>query len=349
MMGLAYFAPKWNPVELSGFFAAIMGLGFPILLGLNLFFIIFWLFARKVYFLISLITIVLGWGFVQRTLVFDFKGAVETEKQTLKVMSYNVQNFDLYNWTDNEVSRNNMLKLIRDENPEVIAFQEFYTEEDEYFHNIKMLVNELGYDYYYFEKTLTLKETNHWGLAVFSKYPLSNKTAIPLQASTTNIITYCDITMPDKRTVRLFNVHLQSIGLANKDLKYLKEITETKPDAEASKSLKRIAAKLKSAFAKRGKQSDILHDAIKQSQTPVIVCGDFNDTPLSYTYQNVRKGLKDSFIEAGNGLGVTYAGPLPLLRIDYVFTDSLFNTLDFHVIDKKYSDHYPISAVIEFP
>lgn len=349
LLVLSYFATQWDPANVSGFGAALLGLGYPILLLLNIFFILFWLFFRKWFFIISILVIALGWPHLQRTIHIPLsKQEIVPTPNEIKFMSYNVQNFDLYNWTENEVSRNNMLNLIKEEEPDVIAFQEFYTEDSEHFHNVKLLVNELDFQHYYFEKTLTLKEKNHWGLAVFSKYPLTNKTAIPLKGSKNNLITFCDIEVPNSGPIRLFNVHLQSIGLGNKDFKYLKEIADQKPDSESSKNLVRIVKKLKTAFGKRGDQAEILGEEIRRSGRPVVVCGDFNDTPMSYTYHEISNGLKDAFMEQGVGLGGTYAGPLPSFRIDYILTDPVFEVHDFEVIRKKYSDHYPITAVIGY-
>lgn len=339
----SYWAPVTNPTEV--WYWTLPGLAAPYLLLINIGFIVFWLLFRKWYFLLSLVTIIFGWNSVRNVFALGFNTGNPGEK-LLKIMSYNVQNFDLYNWTENEESRDNMLQLIKDQNPDIIAFQEFYTEEDEeHFHNIKFLVNELEYKHYHFEKTLTLKEKNHWGLAVFSKYPLDNKKRIPIEGSRGNLITSCDIELPNQRQFRLFNVHLQSINFGRSDYQFFKKFDIQNPDIESSKS---ILKKLRGAFAKRSKQADLLATHIQSSKRPVIVCGDFNDTPMSYTYNTVRQGLRDSFLEGSFGLGGTYAGPLPSLRIDYILTDTMFSVQNFEVIGEEYSDHYPVSAILAY-
>ena len=79
---------------------------------------------------------------------------------------------------------------------------------------------------------------------------------------------------------------------------------------------------------------------------PILLAGDFNDTPVSNTYKRLSVNLIDTFSSAGRGVGTTYAGKIPLLRIDYIFADATFKVVDHQVIDSPVSDHYPIKSVI---
>jgi len=343
----AYQAPYANPSGAT--WVPLLGLSYPYILAVNLLFIVYWFLFKRLFMLVSLVFIFLGWSHLQTVFALNIKPKPNEESKVFfKVMSYNVQNFDLYNWTANEESRDNMMRLIKKENPDIVTFQEFYTQETGDFHNIQQLVNQLDFKHFHFEKTLTLDGNRHWGLATFSKFPLSNKQSITVEGTKKgNLITYCDVEMPDTRLIRIFNVHLQSIGFGKKDYKFFKEITQTQktPDLTASKS---IVKKLNDAYAKRSKQAEILQQAISDCKRPVVVCGDFNDTPLSYTYHTISKDLKDTFLERGFGGGGTYAGPLPSFRIDYIFVDSLFHVHDFDVIQQKYSDHYPITTMVGY-
>jgi len=339
---LSFWAPVTNPSD--SWFLAIFGLTAPYLLLVNTIFVLFWLIVRRWYFLFSLLLILFGWKHISKIISFKSSEAIAEGRKALKVMTYNVQNFDLYNWTENEESRDNMLRLIKDQNPDIISFQEFYTDEDdENFHNIKLLVNELEYKHFHFEKTLTIKEKNHWGLATFSKFPLSNKNRVDINGSRGNLITFCDVSLDSGKDYRLFNVHLQSIGLGKNDYKFFKKFSVQNPDIKSSKS---ILKKLKDAYIKRAEQANLLAGYVDESPHPVIVCGDLNDTPLSYAYERLNSRLKDSYREVGFGLGGTYAGPLPSFRIDYVFVDSSIQVSDFEIIKKDYSDHYPVTVVL---
>ncbi|MBP7497961.1 MAG: endonuclease/exonuclease/phosphatase family protein, partial [Bacteroidales bacterium] len=110
-----------------------------------------------------------------------------------------------------------------------------------------------------------------------------------------------------------------------------------------------IISRLKRAYIKRAAQVDIVNKHIAKCTYPVIVCGDFNDTPLSYSYKSIIKSkkLKDSYIEAGNGFSQTYAGTaFPSFRIDYILHSSVFKTLNYSRDKIYFSDHYPVRVEI---
>src|SRR5699024_7253767 len=97
---------------------------------------------------------------------------------------------------------------------------------------------------------------------------------------------------------------------------------------------------------KRSKEVDILAEKIKESPYPVLVCGDFNDPPNSYSYSSVSDGLKDAFLEKGFGVGRTFRKVSPTLRIDYIFTSTSIGIVNFNIMHVDYSDHYPIVSKI---
>ena len=109
-----------------------------------------------------------------------------------------------------------------------------------------------------------------------------------------------------------------------------------------------VLYKLKQAYKKRSQQAEILAGKIKQSPYPVIVCGDMNDVPNSYTYFTVKGDLQDAFLKKGGGLGRTFRYISPTLRIDYILADKKLEVTNFCKIKVPYSDHYPIIADIAF-
>jgi endonuclease/exonuclease/phosphatase family metal-dependent hydrolase len=124
---------------------------------------------------------------------------------------------------------------------------------------------------------------------------------------------------------------------------FFEEITQS-DDNEALTEVKNITLSLRKAFARRALQAEAVKNHISKSPFPVIVAGDFNDTPVSYSYRKIRKGLNDSFVNSGYGAGFTYKGNYPPNRIDYIlYNKSLVNS-NFEIIKLKYSDHYPIMA-----
>ena len=341
---ISLFSPHISPAQF--WVIALFGLIFPILILLNFVFLCFWVFRRKVVLILPILTFILAWNYIDNSLAFSFQSEVEEEKgKSLKVLSYNVKNFDLYNKQEKIESKNDMMTLIGKQEADIITFQEFFTEDTDDFHNIKKLVNDLGFVDHYFEISTSRDGHRHWGIATFSKYPIINKAKLNFEGTNTNLVTSSDIKIDDE-IIRVFNVHLQSFKFGNDDYEYFRKLTkEHTTDIESSKS---VLKKLRDAYIRRAEQAEILSKAIKSSSYPVIVCGDFNDTPNSYTYNTIACDLRDTFLERGFGFGGTYSGPLPsFLRIDYGLIDSTFKTLEFDVIRKGNSDHFPILFELE--
>ena len=144
-------------------------------------------------------------------------------------------------------------------------------------------------------------------------------------------------------TFRIYNNHLQSFRLKKIEQSFLNEITASN-DKETINEVKTISLSLKKGFARRARQAQIVKENINKSPYPVIVAGDFNDTPVSYSYRKIRKGLNDSFVNSGYGAGFTYKGNYPANRIDYILYDNALINSYFEIIKVKYSDHYPIIA-----
>jgi endonuclease/exonuclease/phosphatase family metal-dependent hydrolase len=145
----------------------------------------------------------------------------------------------------------------------------------------------------------------------------------------------------EKDTFRIFNNHLQSFRLRKMERSFLEEITDP-DDKETFKTMKLLTISLRRAFIRRAHQADEVKRNIEKSPYPVIVTGDFNDTPVSYSYRKIRKGLNDSFISSGYGAGFTYKGNYPANRIDYILFNNELECASFEILKVKYSDHYPV-------
>ena len=149
----------------------------------------------------------------------------------------------------------------------------------------------------------------------------------------------------DYDTVRVFNIHLASIRLQESDIGFV-----LNPDFNDQKSFTNqsatIYAKLTDAFVLRELQMKNVISDINSCPYPIILCGDFNDTPSSYVYTSLNKHLTDTFIIKGNKLSRTYAGNIPFLRIDYIFTSKHFKVNYFERVKKNYSDHFPLISII---
>ncbi|MBK7171827.1 MAG: endonuclease/exonuclease/phosphatase family protein [Bacteroidales bacterium] len=339
----SYIAARVSPADFWPL--AFAGLSYPFLLIINLFFVLFWIVFLKRYFLISLICILLGYN--QFHSFIQFRGASEKilEKDGLKIMSYNVRLFDLYNWKDTKLvsrSRDGIFELIGNENADILCLQEYYNGKM-YAETIK---SKLNANYHYEAYIDNGKKLLPFGLITFSKYPIISSQKICYLNTYRNFCIITDIALPHD-TVRVINTHMESIRFGKEDYLFVNDITRNSvKNNDFTQGSKSILSKMKNAFIKRSVQVDELSALISNSPYKVILCADFNDTPTSYVYRQIAKTHTDTFKAAGTGLGQTYAQILPILRIDYIFTDRTFKVLDYKTIHNEYSDHYPIITTI---
>ena len=201
-------------------------------------------------------------------------------------------------------------------------------------------------DYFYsYNVKLDFDGNHHFGIITFSKFPIINKQTVSFYPNDYNsIFQYVDI-VKGGDTIRVFNIHLQSLKFSANNLKYI-DHPEFEDSAAIAQS-KNIIGKFKVGFLKRMVQAERIKAALNKSIYPVIICGDFNDVPNSYAYETIGSGLKNAFVEKGVGFGRTFTGISPTLRIDNIFTDDKFNIQQFTGIKKKLSDHFPIIADVE--
>lgn len=342
---IAGIAAKYISPE-SFWILAFFGLGFPLSVLANLLLVVYWLMQFRAQALFSVVALLLSLptclGYVQLSV-----GKHEASNKDIKVMSYNSMLFDLYNWSKNKQSRNLILSSLAEENPDILCLQEFYTSEEKGdFNNIDTVTNLLNTKNHHIEYTTTLRKFDHWGIATFTKYPVVKKGKIDFNTRANNICIYTDVLI-DGDTVRIYNMHLQSISFSKADYKFMNAIrndtSRVKDEMENSKSILR---RLKRAFMKRSVQADAIAEHISRCRYRIILCGDFNDTPASYVYKTIRGQLQDAFVEAGSGFEQTYAGNFPRFRIDYILHSEEFSCQRYFHLPETLTDHYPIVAYL---
>ncbi len=341
---LAYSAPYVNPSLLL--IPAFLGLMYPYLLLVNILFLVFWIIRFRKKMGISLIVILLGWNHLMNLFPVRFlqkSQPYDEQSLHLSLLSYNVRMFDRYLWSKDHNSKENIFKLISETEPDIASFQEFYTANRSGSRERDIKKNLAPYKYYsiYYSKKTSMN--TGYGIATYSKYPIIKTSRIPFD-DTYNLAIYTDIVALGD-TIRVFNIHLQSIRLNME--KYSAVDTLSLRDSERQiREMKDISSLIGQAFIKRAEQSKIIHNYVTDSPYPVVVMGDFNDTPISYTYHRIKKGLDDAFRKSGKGLGNTYAGDLPSYRIDYILHSRELQTVEFLRLKSKHSDHFPIQAKI---
>jgi len=344
---LSYLSTHISPAKI--WILAFFGLAYPYFLVVNLLFMFVWMLRFKKQFLLSFGIILIGINHFNAfiPLRLNKEKIHETVKESpnqLKLLSYNVRLFNIYDWLSKPGANQDILNFIRSERPDIICIQEFYSSTDKEYQPDKIKKFFSGTPYSYIHYTYKNKNNTGHGIATFSRYPIINKGVISFP-NTSNEAIYTDI-LYLKDTIRVYNNHLQSVQLQRRNYNFLDTI-RLRYDDDQIREVKDISKRLKKAYIKRSTQVDSISKHIRFSKYPVIVCGDFNDTPVSYSYRKMGKGLKDAFLSSGQGTGSTYSGIFPYFRIDYIFHDKEFAPLLFEKVETQLSDHYPILCIFE--
>lgn len=332
---LAYLAYYFPPTALTWF--SFVALGYPILLILNILFVLYWAIKLKRKIVLSLVCIAIGYLHVPRTYRLGATKRVVPAEDRIKVMSFNVRLQNQYEWLETEAVPEKIFRLIDKENPDVLMLQEFRKEWPEAPKN-------LGYKYVHYK----MSASGHYGSAIYSRFPISGSQVMEFEgdSASNHNFHFADIKWQGK-TIRFMNVHLASVGLGDSDYKILENPDVNRQD-ELENGIRSIVGSLNSAFVRRAQQIESVEKAIFDSPHPVVLAGDFNDVPQSYVYHKIDLELTDSYMESGHGFGKTYArGPLPL-RIDYIFHSNDLHAFNFEVADEELSDHYPIVTELEW-
>lgn len=303
---LSSLAPFISPRTLS--WLPFFGLAFPVLLGLNLLWLIFWWLQLKMKMLAPLCFVVLS--LYNSSKYVQYTAIRPVSKKPLTIASYNTQLFGVYQgkWFIDTV-----ISELRDRNFDVICLQEVFANKGKKIEeHISTMRKTLGYKMYSFYR---LVPERNYGMVILSKYKIIKSGRIDFPGTTGNMAMFADI-VHDLDTIRVYNVHLQSIRFRKTDYRFVQgNDDESQSNLEKSKGVMRL---MKEAYLKRAAQAETVAAHMKECPYDMLVSGDFNDVPLSYTYQTMTKGLYDAFREAGRGLERTYKGPFPSFRIDYI-------------------------------
>ena len=325
---------------------AFAGFVYPVFLLINVFFVLFWLVFLKKYFLLSLVAILLGFNQVKTYVKFSGAEHKLSYESSLKVMTYNVRLFDLYNWRSesSKSTRSAIFELVKSESADILCLQEYYSGAGKHADFADSISLKAGYKYRNIELINKDNVGLPYGLAIFSKYPIVGTKKLVFANSKVNFCQSCDVKI-GKDTLRVLNLHLESIKFGKEDYNFVSEITTTPSNNDKlKKGSWAILSKMKFAYIKRASQIEKVAEYIKNSPYPVVFCGDFNDTPVSYSYRQINNELDDAFVNAGQGLGQTHTNMIPLLRIDYIFHSKSMKCIDYKTIEKDYSDHFPVYA-----
>ena len=243
---------------------------------------------------------------------------VPTSPPHFRVMTFNVKYFSerfISDRSAREAHIQSMTSFFKHWSPDILCGQDFTMDGKTEMPLLRSLREESG---------LTYCTKSSVDSLIYSRYPIleEGQTQFP---DGSNSYTWADLQTPQGR-LRVFSLHLHSYGL--RDLPR---------DRYLPLSLYR---RLTQGLQIRAQQAVDVADEIARSPYPVLVCGDLNEVPVSYAYRKVSHGLTDAFRVAGWGSGITYRGPLPWLRIDYIFCSPSLVPVNYVIPPEQLSDHY---------
>ena len=305
---ISYLAPKIHP----DFFwhISLLGILFPFLLILNTLFAVYWVISWRKYFWANIVIIVLGLPYIDNTIA-NQKNTLD-QKEFSQLQKNKKHQFDqLINLMSFNVRLFNQNENIDDDKIENKIVEMIKEKKPNVLCLQEFNLTESTKEIF---DAFNYKKNNDNKLQIFTNYRVIKSGYIKSK----NICIYKDIVLND--TIRVYNIHLQSNWVKT----------------------------MKSSYQNRVNEALKIKKHINKSPFPVIVCGDFNDTPMSYTYSTLKKDLADSFQESGIGIGNSYVS-IPTLRIDYILHSQKYESYNYKKLKYKFSDHYPISCDILIP
>ncbi len=331
---LSYVSVMINPAKV--WFISLFGLFFVPIAILNLVLLIMALVLKSRAALIPFLALMPSLFFFGRIVQFPFnkkeEKSVEASAMRLKVISYNVGLFGLYDKNSGieskEACADSLFSWLIAQDADIICLQEFFMDGE---NDSKEYLEEKMKDYKT-ELYISSGGDGWSGNVTLSRIPALSKGKIEFENSS-NLALFSDYSFGD-RSLRVFNCHFESYSIS---LSHLVRHFDGDDDI-----IYETGDKMKVSITRRPKQVGQVLKNIGECPSETLVCGDFNDTPMSYTYYRMRKGRKDSFVEAGTGFGATYSVLWPLLRIDYIMFPKSYTILSHTTPKLKYSDHYPV-------
>lgn len=329
----AYLSTSVSPEKY--WIAGFLSLSIPILLLLNVLLLVYFLLRKQLSFFVPLVALLIGYRFLIASFAINFNNTTD-DAYDFSLLSYNVRVFNTYAHLQKDSSENlAMVNWVANNDADIKCLQEYYNEDQSKIYNTYSRISHSKNYHAYLKPALVNEIGAQFGLAIFSKFPIISKGEVRLSDSKRRFAIYADLLL-EQDTLRVYNVHLQSMSIDEKKIGELDK---------AKENYMQIAKKLQLGFIARAREADFLAEHVSRSPYRTIVCGDFNDMPYSYTYLKLKQLLRNAFEDAGHGLNFSYNGKLFFLRIDNQFySDGLtvhaFNT--YH--DISYSDHFPLKA-----
>ena len=336
LLALSYLSMVVNPAKF--WLISLAGLFFVPFIILNLFLLIWAFVRRSKAFMIPLLALIPAVFFVGRYAHIKGDDYPETAADNvLKVVSWNVGRFALQAEDSGagsyEECVDSVFEFIKKEDPDIVCLQEFSTRNSRQVRQqLKKLMKGYSAEYYIYTGS-----GRSFGNVTLSKLPVKNRGVIKFDGST-NLAIFTDYESGG-RQFRVYNCHFESYNISFSGI--VRALLEKDKDVVTE-----TGVKMKRSITRRPKQVDQVFNDIEDCPVEAFVCGDFNDNPMSYTYYRMMRDRQDTFVQAGDGFGATYARLWPLLRIDYILCPKSMTVLSHETPHVGFSDHYPVITQI---
>ena len=332
VMLLVGYSDRLNPADHP--LLSTLGMTLPVFLLINLVFLFFWLVFKWRMVWISVLGLVLA--YVPISIYMPLNSSQDIPEGALKIISYNVCAYGGNFKYDDGFEK--VRDYLVEEKPDIVCIQED-------------IDTWRRYVFLHYEKTFAYNDTmviannpqSYNALGIHSKYPIIHRERIAYPSKSNGSVAWWLKVGDD--TLIVVNNHFESCHL-NKDdrAQYLQMIKGKMPRDSVREESKLLLVKLAEANAKRsGQIRTVRQYALDHGQYPVIVCGDFNDSPISYSRHAMAEVLTDCYATTGKGIGLSYNQKAFSFRIDHFFCNDRLQPYCCEIDGKMdASDHNPL-------
>ena len=298
----------------------------PILIVANALLIIYWLIRRRwLLSLIPVLTIACCIPYIGTIYQFSLDDPQHNTQSGLKIATYNVA---MFGRETSGFMAQDILAEMRRQKVDILCIQEY---------------NEISGDKKNsdsYKEYFPYMQLGREDMVIYSRYPITaNKTI--LFDETNNSAMWADIDVKGTE-FRVFNIHLETTGINRTLHKAGKTMLQQHQDIDKNRLLNAIYGNYMMGMMFRSGQAITIANEKRESDKPIILCGDFNDIPYSYVYNTVKGDMVDGFKECGAGWMYTYRSKNKPVRIDYIFHDESIKGISHYKTELTYSDHFPV-------
>ena len=322
------FGGSVNPVGNTA--RSLMVYALPVLIIGNAVLLLYWLIMRRWHWaLIPFITLLCCIPYIGTLYQFGEPDETVEKQPGLKIATYNVA---LFGREASGFMAQDILSEMKKQKVDICCLQEYSDQSGD-------KKNSDSYKEYFPYFVM-----NH-NMVIYSRYPIVRSKNIPFEM-TNNSAMWVEVKVEDQ-VIRVYNAHLETTGINSTLHRAAKVQANTGMEVEGNRLLRALYGNYTIGMMARAGQANVLAMDMRESEVPIIVCGDFNDVPYSYVYNTMLGDKADGFKECGSGYMYTFRGGKKNVRIDYIFHDKVFKGMNYYKKELTYSDHYPVFMKLE--